>query len=380
MKPLPYGRQYVDQSDIDAVSKVLEGEYLTTGPKIDEFELQIAKYTNSKFAVAVNSGTSALDIAVGALDLPTGSEIITTPLTFAASANCALYHNHTPIFADIDPQTYNISPSEIEKKITKKTTAIVYVDYAGQPCDIDEIREIAQKYNLYLIEDAAHAFGATYKGKKIGSFANMTEFSFHPVKHITTGEGGAITTDDPTLANKLRLLRTHGIDRSDSARKNFGNPSAYVYDMVTLGRNYRITDIQCALGISQLKKIDLFLNRRKEIAKLYNDLFEETDDLITPFVKSDRESAFHLYPILLPKKSNRDIIFSKLREMGIGVNVHYIPTYKFTYYKKRFNIKDSLFPNTEEVYSRLLTIPMYYGLTDEEVQFVASSIKSLIKG
>jgi len=278
MKPIPYGSHSIDEDDIRAVTNVLKGDFLTTGPAVQRFESALTSYVHAKYAVAVSSGTAALDIAVAALELPKGSEIITTPFTFAASANCALYNHCMPIFADIDPATYNIDPEQIRKKITKKTKAIIYVDYAGQPCKIKEIREIAEEKNIFLIEDACHALGAEYNGKRIGTFADMSVFSFHPVKHITTGEGGAVTTENEELYGRLKLLRNHGIDKNPSERVG------YSYDMKLLGKNYRITDIQCELGISQFKKADSFLARRGEIAKQYNDAFEKMDTITTPFV------------------------------------------------------------------------------------------------
>ncbi len=378
MALIPYGRQFVDDEDITAVVKTLKSDWLTTGPMVEKFEKSICDYIGAKHAVAVNSGTSALDIAVGALELPEGSEIITTPFTFAASANCIIYNNHKPVFADIESATCNIDPEKIRKKITKKTKAIIYVDYGGQPCDIETLRELAEEKDLYLIEDASHALGATYNGKKVGTFADMTEFSFHPVKHITTGEGGAITTDNDGLAEKLRILRTHGIDKSDGAKKKFAGAD-YAYDMLMLGRNYRITDMQCALGLSQMKKLDLFLKRRREIVKQYNDeLSSSIADLKIPSIIDGRESAWHLYTVLLPKDVSRDHVFRKMRESGIGVNVHYIPTYKFSYYQKNFNFKDNDYPVTEEVFSRILTLPLYYGMNDNDIDRVVDALKRSI--
>jgi dTDP-4-amino-4,6-dideoxygalactose transaminase len=262
MRFIPYGHQSIDDEDVQSVVEVLKSDWLTTGPTVNQFEQDLAGYVGAQHAVAVNSGTSALDIAVQALDLPKGSEIITTPFTFAATSNAILYNGHVPVFADIDPATRNIDPDEIRKRITPKTRAIIYVDYAGHPCAIDEIRDIARDHDLRLIEDACHALGASYKGRKTGTFADMTIFSFHPVKPITTGEGGAVVTDDPELAARLKLLRSHGIDRN--VGDMFGEGSQWAYDMVELGRNYRMTDIQAALGVSQLKKIDTFIKRRNE--------------------------------------------------------------------------------------------------------------------
>lgn len=374
---IPYGLHSIDKDDIQAVMEVLKGDWITTGPKVEEFERALASYVNAKHAVAVNSGTSALDIAVGALELPTGSEIITTPFTFVASSNCILYNNCKPVFADINPKTYNIDPKEIKKKITDKTKAIIYVDYAGQPCDIDEIREIAEDNELYLIEDAAHAIGAEYKGKKVGSFADMTVFSFHPVKHITTGEGGAVTIDNEEFYEKLKMLRNHGMDKS--VKERFGPNAGYRYDVKMLGKNYRITDFQCALGLSQLKKLDSILKRREEIVKKYNEKFSELHEVTIPFVKPDARSAWHLYTILLDRKIDRDKFFSSMRSKSIGVNVHYIPVYHFSYYKK-FGITSGNYPNTEEVFSRIITLPLYPAMTEENIKAVVEATKESIKG
>ncbi|MFH2106799.1 MAG: UDP-4-amino-4,6-dideoxy-N-acetyl-beta-L-altrosamine transaminase [Candidatus Micrarchaeota archaeon] len=372
MKFIPYGHQSIDSKDVDAVAEVLKGDWLTTGPKVDEFEKALAKYVGAKYAVAVNSGTSALDIAVGALELEPGSEIITTPFTFVADANCALYNGCIPVFADINPKTYNIIPEQIRKKITKKTKAIIFVDYAGQPCDIDELKKIAKEHNLYLIEDASHAIGAQYKGKKVGSLVDMTIFSFHPVKHLTTGEGGAVTTENEGLYAKLKLLRNHGIDKTPSER------AGYAYDMKVLGRNYRITDFQCALGITQLAKLESFIEKRQKIVEKYNLLLSGIQGITVPHVEKNLRHVWHLYTILLDKKINRDEFFASMRKKGIGVNVHYIPIYKFTYYQ-RFKINPKDFPITEDISSRILTIPLYQDMTNEDVDQVVYAIKETMK-
>ncbi|MEM3364400.1 MAG: UDP-4-amino-4,6-dideoxy-N-acetyl-beta-L-altrosamine transaminase [Candidatus Micrarchaeia archaeon] len=368
---IPYGKQTIEKDDVSTVGTALTDEYLTTGPRVREFEQKICEYVNSKFCVAVNSGTSALDIAVASLGLPPGSEIITTPFTFAASANCILYNNCKPVFADINPQTYNIDPEDVRKRITSKTKAIICVDYAGQPCDLDELKEIAEKHNLYLIEDAAHSLGAEYKGKKIGGIADITAFSFHPVKIITTGEGGAVTTNDEKLYQKMKLLRNHGIDKTPSERAD------YRYDMKILGRNYRITDFQCALGISQIMKIDRFIERRTEIANKYTKMLDGIQGIKTPYIKKNVRHAWHLYTILV-KSIERDRFFGEMRNRGIGVNVHYIPVYKFTYYKQVFG--GIRLPNVEEISSKIISLPIYPTLKDEELEKVVGSIKEIIGG
>lgn len=370
-KNIPYGRQSIEEEDIAAVVETLKSDYLTTGPKVGEFEAALAKYVGAKHAVAVNSGTAALEIAVGALQLPEGSEIITTPFTFVACANCCLYNGCKPVFADIAPKTYNLDPEAVKKKITKKTKAIIYVDYAGQPCEIDELKGIAQEHGLKLIEDAAHALGAEYKGKKVGAFADMTCYSFHPVKHITTGEGGAVTTENDEFAARLKMLRNHGIDKTPSQR------STYEYDMKMLGRNYRITDFQCALGMSQLKRIEENVKRRNGIAKLYEKALSGLP-LTLPYVAPDVRHAWHLYTVLLGKGISRDKVFGAMRKGGIGVNVHYIPSYKFSYYQKLGYGKQEC-PVTEDVYSRIITLPMFHALKDGEVKTVADALKASLK-
>ncbi|HEY3272825.1 MAG TPA: UDP-4-amino-4,6-dideoxy-N-acetyl-beta-L-altrosamine transaminase [Methanocella sp.] len=371
---IPYGQQSIDDEDIAEVTKVLRSDWITTGPKVDEFEEAVARYLGCRHTVAVNSGTSALDIAVQALGLPEGSEIITTPLTFAADANCALYNNCKPVFADIERETRNISPADIRRHITKKTKAIIYVDYAGQPCDIEEIREIADEHGLYLIEDACHALGAEYHGKKVGGFADMTILSFHPVKHITTGEGGAVVTNDDGLCQKLKLLRSHGMDRT--ARERSGKALGYVYDIKMLGRNYRITDIQCALGLSQLRKIDHFLARRQELADLYDETLKDVSFVETPVTRSGIRHAWHLYTILLEKGIDRDVFYEYMRNNGIGANVHYIPVYRFTYYREHFDIDPAAYPVTEDVFSSIITLPLHPGLTDDDVRHICDVIRS----
>ena len=369
MNMIPYGKQYIDDGDIHQVVEVLKSDWITTGPKIVEFEQSLCKYVRAKYGVAVNSGTSALDIAVASLELPQGSEIITTPFTFIATANAIIYNKHKPVFVDIQKDTFNIDPEEIRKNVTDKTRAIIYVDYAGHPCEIFEIKEIAEEHNLYLIEDACHALGAEYKGKKVGSFADITVFSFHPVKHITTGEGGMAVTNNGELAEKMRMLRNHGIDLDLMSRKD------YKYDMKLLGRNYRMTDFQAALGISQLKKLDYFLEKRRKIADIYNNELE--DIFIIQKVRTYIKHAWHIYPILV---ENRDYVFKELRKIGIGVNVHYIPVYKHSYYKNNtYLFKKSKCKNVEYVYERQLTLPIYPLLSEKEVSSVIENLRRTLK-
>lgn len=371
---IPYGRQCIDEDDIEAVVSTLRSDYLTTGPKVNEFEKVVAEYTGAKYAVAVSNGTAALHIACMAAGIGEGDEVITSPITFVASANCAFYCGATPVFADIDLDTYNVSPESIEKCITDKTKAIVAVHFSGQPCDMDKIREIADKHNLIVIEDAAHALGADYKGDKIGSISDMTTFSFHPVKHITTAEGGMVTTNSKELYEKLLLYRTHGITRNpDMLSKNDG---AWYYEQIDLGYNYRITDVQCALGISQMGKLDRFVAKRRELVDRYNNAFKDIDEIITPYQLDGCNNSYHLYVIRLKSKYRKEV-FDKLRQAGIGVNVHYIPMhtqpYYVEYYKKN-KIPQPECPNAVEYYNTAISLPLYPELSYEQQDYVVEKL------
>lgn len=373
---IPYGHQTIDDEDIEEVIKVLRSDWLTTGPKICEFENALCDYVGSEHAIAMNSGTSALDVAVASLDLPKGSEVITTPFTFVATSNALLYNGLRPVFADIGRDTRNIDPEDIKKRITPKTKAILYVDYAGHPCEIEEIQEIANEHSLYLIEDACHSLGASYHGKKVGNFADLTAFSFHPVKPITTGEGGAVVTNDLELAQKARMLHSHGIDRNAVSR--YGPDAGWAYDMKMLGRNYRMTDIQAALGISQLGKIDGFIERRNEIALYYNELLRDIELISLPMMKEKIRHGWHIYTILLDKSINRDKFFKYMRKENIGVNLHYIPVYRHSYYAENFSFSKKDYPVTEDVFKQIITLPLFPEMTEEDVEYVVSSILKII--
>lgn len=370
---IPYGKQTIEQDDIQAVVDVLKSDFLTTGPKIAEFEQTVADYVGAKYAVAISNGTSALHAACFAAGIEPGDEVITTPLTFAASANCVLYCGGTPVFADVDPKTYNIDPEDIRRKITDRTKAIIAVHLAGQPCDMDAIHSIAREHGLIVIEDGAHALGSVYKGKKVGSMSDMTTFSFHPVKPITTGEGGMIVTDNEEFYKKMVLFRSHGITRDDSMMTR--NDGPWFYQQFDLGYNYRITDIQCALGCSQMKKLDRFLARRKEIVARYNEAFADCDNIITPYQLSDTESGWHLY-IVQVKNCDRRQVFEGMREKGIGVNVHYIPVYMHPYYQEH-GYENVHCANADEIYSHIISLPLYPGLTSEQQDYVIDTLKSL---
>lgn len=376
--PLPYGRQWIDEDDIQAVVDVLKGDYLTTGPKIAEFERAFAENVGAKYAVAVNSGTAALHAAAFAAGIHEGDEIITSPITFAASANCVLYLGGRPIFADIDPKTYNIDPMEIWKQITPKTRAIIPVHFTGQPVDLDEIHSIAEKYRLVVIEDAAHALGAEYKGKKIGGLSDMAIFSFHPVKHITTGEGGMITTNNSNYYQKLLLFRTHGITRDKTLL--FQNEGGWYYEQQELGFNYRMTDFQAALGLSQLKKSDQFLKRRRELADIYNQSLRNIPGIILPYQAPDTNSSWHLYVIQIGDEAgkNRREVYDELKRANIGVNVHYIPVYRHPYYQT-FGFPKGLCPNAESYYKRALTLPLFPGMSERDALEVVEILKEILE-
>ena len=372
-KMIPYGRQTIEEDDIQAVVDVLRSDYLTTGPKIAEFEKMVADYVGAKYAVAISNGTSALHAACFAAGIQPGDEVITTPLTFAASSNCVLYCGGTPVFADVDPKTYNIDPEDIRRKITDKTKEIIAVHLAGQPCDMDEIHKIAKEHDLLVIEDGAHALGSVYKGKKVGTLSDMTTFSFHPVKPITTGEGGMIVTDNEEFYQKMMLFRSHGITRDENLMTR--NDGSWFYQQLDLGYNYRITDIQCALGCSQMKKLDRFLARRKEIVARYNEAFADCENIITPYQLPETESGWHLY-IVQVKNCDRREVFEALREQGIAVNVHYIPVYMHPYYQEH-GYKDVHCKNAEEVYSHIISLPLYPTLTSEQQNFVIGRVREI---
>jgi UDP-4-amino-4,6-dideoxy-N-acetyl-beta-L-altrosamine transaminase len=378
MKFIPYGRQYIDDDDINAVIEVLRSDYLTTGPKIKEFEDILSEFVGAKYAVAISNGTAALHAACFAAGIKEGDEVITSPITFAASANAVLYCGGKPVFADIDSKTYNIDPEDIKRKITDKTKAIIPIHYTGQPCDMDKILQIADEYDLTVIEDAAHALGGAYKGKKIGIIGDMTTFSFHPVKHITTGEGGAITTNDKELYEKLIMFRTHGITRNNDKLINDDDP--WYYEQHHLGFNYRMTDVEAALGISQMKKLNSFLKKRRELAKIYNEELKNIDGIVLPMQLENTNSAWHLYVIRLELekiKATRREVFEKLRKRNIGVNVHYIPVYYHPYYDK-LGYEKGLCPNAEELYEGIITIPLYPMMSKANIKYIVNSLKEIV--
>lgn len=378
-KKIGYGHQYIDDNDIQAVVDVLKSDYLTCGPKIEEAEKKLCEITGAKHAVLIANGTAALHAACFAAGIGPGDEVITTPITFAASANCALYCGGKPVFADINPETYNIDPDSIEKCITDKTKAIVAVDFTGQAVEIKRIKEICNKHNLLFIEDAAHSLGTKYDGEPVGSLADMTEFSFHPVKTCTAGEGGAVTTNDDELYRKLGLFRTHGITRNQDLMDKESEGSWY-YQQVALGYNYRMTDIQAALLSSQLDKLNMFAKRRKELVKRYNEAFKLIPEITVQKEIPESDTVRHLYILqfnLEMLKCGRREIFDALQAEGVGVNVHYIPTYTFPYYRS-LGYKPGICPNAEKLYERMISIPLYYSLSDEQQNKVIEAVKKVI--
>ncbi|HSJ53653.1 MAG TPA: UDP-4-amino-4,6-dideoxy-N-acetyl-beta-L-altrosamine transaminase [Anaerolineae bacterium] len=375
---LPYGRQAVDQEDIDAVADVLRSDWLTTGPKVAEFEAAWSRVAGAPHAVAVSSGTAALHAAAFGAGIGPGDEVIVPPLTFAASANCVLYQGGRPVFVDVQAGTLNVDPASVEAAVTPRTRAIVAVDYAGQPADLDELRAIAERHGLWLIEDAAHAIGATYKGRAAGSISDLTTFSTHPVKHVTTGEGGVITTADDEVAQRLRWFRNHGITTDHRQRAAKGG---WFYEMVDLGYNYRLPDINCALGLSQLRKLDGWLARRRAIAACYHRAFAGMPTVEPLAVRPDRETAWHIYPILLELeglRQDRAQVFAALRAENIGVNVHYIPVYWHPYYEK-LGYRRGLCPVAEDAYERLITLPLFATMTDQDVDDVVAAVTKVVE-
>ena len=377
---IPYGRQSIDEDDIRAVVEVLHSDWLTTGPKVAEFEQIFAKQVGSTEAVAVSTGTAALHAAMHALGIGPGDEVIVPAMTFAATANCVVFQGATPVFVDVDPEKLLIDPDRVKEKITSRTKAVIAVDYAGHPADYDRLKPIAEDHGIALVADACHALGAAYKSRPVGSLADLSTFSFHPVKHIATGEGGMITTDDPELAKGMRRFRNHGITTDHHQREKQGS---WFYEMVDLGYNYRITDFQCALGISQLKKLSRFLEHRRKIAKKYDRAFSDMPAIKPLVVDSDILHAYHLYVIRVDFESlggDRTASFKTLRQRGIAVNVHYIPVHLHPYYRKTFETGLGLCPVAEAAYQQILSLPMFAAITDEETRKVVSVVSETFAG
>lgn len=376
---LSYGRQWIDEEDIQSVIKVLRSDWLTQGPDVDDFEKAVAKYVGARYAVAFNNGTAALHAAYFSAGVEERDEVMTSPITFVSTSNAAAFLRAKPVFVDIDMGTYCIDIEKIEEKITSKTKVIAPVSLGGYPVDMAKINKIAKKHNLITVEDAAHALGAMRNGKMVGQEADMTVFSFHPVKPITTGEGGMVVTNNEEYYEKLRMFRTHGITKDK--RYLTKNDGPWYYEQHYLGYNYRLTDFQCALGISQLKKIEKFISRRNEIAEIYDEAFKGISLLKTPPKKHEKNwrHAYHIYPLLLDKKIDKKEIFIDLLEKNIRCQVHYIPVHTQPYYQKTFGYKYGDYPVAEEYYKREITIPLFPKMTDEEVNYVVKSIKEVVR-
>lgn len=374
---LPYGRQSLGEDDIQAVVGALRSGWLTTGPKVPEFEEAFATAVGARFAVAVSSGTAALHAAAFAAGIGPADEVITTPMTFAATANCVRYQGGMVVFADVHKDTLNLDPAKVEALVTPKTKAIITVDFAGQPSDMDDLNALASRHGLTVIEDAAHALGATCRGRRVGALADLTTFSLHPVKHITTGEGGMVTTDDPDMAARLRMFRTHGITTEFRQRETEGS---WFYEMTELGYNYRLTDFQSALGLSQLSKLEEWVARRRAIAARYTAAFAALPEIETPAVLQDREPAWHLYVIRLNLdrlRVGRSELFRALRAENIGVNVHYIPVPWHPYYQS-LGYKKGEWPVAEGAYERMISLPIFPGMTDRDVEDVIAAVEKVI--
>ena len=371
---LPYGRQWIGEEDLHAVADVLRSDWLTTGPAVGEFEGAFARATGSREAVAVSSGTAALHTAMHAIGIGPGVEVIVPAMTFAATANCVVYQGGTPVFADVDPETLLINPDSVRRKVTGRTRAVIAVDYAGQPCPYDELREITDRHDLWLVGDACHALGGEYQGRPVGSLADLSTFSLHPVKHITSGEGGVVTTDDPELAARMRSFRNHGLSSDSRQRESEGS---WFYEMRDLGYNYRLTDFQCALAMSQLAKLGAFVARRREIARRYDEAFEGLPGIRPLGVKAGVSHAYHLYVVRVDPGligADRGTMFRALRAEGIGVNVHYIPVHLHPFYRTRFGTKPGLCPVAERAYGQILSLPVFPRMTDRDAMDVIAAV------
>jgi len=378
-KPIYYGRQYIDDEDIAAVVETLKSDLITCGPRVEALEKQLCEATSAKYAVVVSNGTAALHLAALAAGFKEGDEVIVSSITFAASSNCVLYCGAKPVFADIRPDTYNIDPASVRKLITPKTKGIVAVDFTGQAVELDELREICKEFNLILIEDAAHAIGTKYKGQPVGSIADMTCFSFHPVKTVTGGEGGAITTNDESLYHRLLRLRTHGITRNQSEMVH-PTDALWYNEQVELGYNYRMTDFQAALLSSQLRKLPKFAARRKEIVEMYDKAFAEMPEIMVQREIPESDTTRHLYIIRLNLEKlscDRRQFFDALYAERTCPQVHYLPVYYHSYYEK-LGYQKGICPNAEKYYEEVMSIPLYYSLTDEDVDDVIRAVKKVV--
>lgn len=377
-KFLPFALPSIGEEEVKEVRKVLKSGWLTTGKVTERFEELFKEYIGCKFAVATSSCTAALHLSLLAIGVKPQDEVITTPFTFCATANAIEYTGARPVFADIEEETYNISIEEIKKKITEKTVAIIPVDYAGHPAQLKEIMKIAKQNSLYVIEDAAHALGSEYENKKIGSISHITCFSFYPTKNITTAEGGMVTTEEKNLAEKIKILSLHGISRD--AWKRYKKEGSWYYEEVLLGYKYNLTDINSAIGIVQLKKIEKFLKIREKYANIYGEKLKDVEEITLPKIKGNVRHSYHLYPVLLnTEKVNRDRFIEDLKKEGIGASVHFIPVHLHPYYRNKYNFKEGDFPVAEKVYKRIVSLPLYPQMKESDIIRVVKSIKKVLK-
>ncbi len=375
---LPPFRHFIGQDEINEVVDTLKSEWITTGPKTFKFEEIFSTAVNSTHAIAVTSCTAALHLAIVALGIGKGDEVITSPYTFAATSEVVINENATPVFVDVEKDTYNIDPAKIEEKITEKTKAIIVVHYAGHACEMDKIMDLAKKYDLYVIEDAAHAIGSKYKDKKIGSIGDFTCFSFYATKNITTAEGGMITTNHGDLADKMRMLSLHGI--SKDAWKRYSSEGSWFYEIVYSGYKYNMSDVQASIGIHQMEKLDQMQKRRHEIAVKYNRAFEQIPQITTPTVKGYATHAWHLYPIQVNSELlsiNRNEFIEALKAENIGTSVHFIPLHLHPYYKEKYGFKGDDFPIAESLYNNEISLPIYPKMEDNDVEDVISAVKKI---
>jgi len=377
---LPFSLPLLGEEERNELQKTLDSGWITTGPKTRQFEMDFKKYIGSKYAIAVSSCTAALHLSLAAIGVDDGDEVVTTPFTFAATGNVVVHQKAKPVFVDISKQTLNVDPEKIEKKITAKTKAIIPVHFAGQPCDMDEILKIARRRGILVIEDAAHAVGAEYKGEKIGTIGDITTFSFYPIKNITTGEGGMVTTNNKKWADKIRVLSLHGI--TSNAWKRYSSKGSWYYEIMFPGYKYNMTDMQASLGIHQLKKLPKFLESRTKFTKIYDKAFNSIPQIILPRVDKKVKHARHLYTVLLNLKSlriNRDDFIKELYAENIGASVHFIPLHLHPYYKKSFGYKKGDFPNAEYIYERIISLPLYPKMCEEDVHNVIEAVEKIIK-
>lgn len=378
LRPLPYSRQWIDADDVREVVRVLRSDWITQGPKVREFEERFAKYCGARHAVSFSSGTAALHGSCYAAGIGPGDEAIVPPITFVATANAVLYVGATPRFCDVEPDTATLDPKAFEAAITKRTRAVLPVDYAGHPCDLPAIRRIARRHHLVVIEDAAHALGARCRGRRVGSLADLTVFSFHPVKHITTGEGGMVTTDDGVLARRLRFFASHGITKDPHEMTR--NEGPWYYEMQHLGYNYRITDIQCALGLAQLAKVEKFIRDRRALAAHYDHYLTRVPEVTPAVVRPWARHSYHLYPIRLRSgaRSRREVV-EGLRAQGIGVQVHYIPVHLQPYYRERFGTREGMYPHAEAFYASEISLPLFPRMREQDVRRVVGTLEDVLR-